>query len=146
MSDEYSPAEDCEALGIEFTRNAEALAEATKEYRYELIGFEPREWITIKDNIALIDAENNYAMFEKGDDGYYTGHYFFNARGRKALRIAKAMLYFLFSHTDIKVVRGLTPLQKLGARWMSRQLGFKSYGVVHTQSGPCELFILVKEQ
>lgn len=85
-------------------------------------------------------------MFEKSSDGIYTGHYFFVVRGKAALKLAKGMLNFFFENTNEKVLRGLTPLTNLAARWMSRQLGFKGHGVVHTASGPCELFIITKER
>lgn len=130
---------------IHSSRDVPGLTEATEFYMAELFGFDPVEWLSIPDNLALTDDSGNWSLFEKGADGVYTGHYFFVIRGKAALTLAKEMLDFIDKETDIKVLRGLTPLTKLGARWMSRQLGFNSHGVVHTVNGPCELFIKMKE-
>lgn len=114
--------------------------------REEFPGVDTEEWVSNKDNIALTDGSGNYSMFEKGSDGVYTGHYFFESRGRQALRVAREMLDFAFNECGLNIIRGITPLTHLGARWLSRQLGFKSYGIIQPGNGPCELFILVKEQ
>lgn len=132
---------------IERTKNAKDLADVTEPYRNELLGFEPENWLANSNNIALTDGLKNFSLFEFELDGIYTGHYFFgNARGREALAIAKEMVREAFSNHPIKVIRGLTPLEKLGARWLSRQTGFTSHGVVQTTTGPCELFILSKDE
>lgn len=129
-----------------FSRDAKALTEAVAPYRHEMINFEPNEWLKNPDNLAITDGEGNFALFEKTlGDGVYTGHYVFQSRGKEAKEIALQMLDYLFENTDIRVVRGLTPLTKLAARWMSRQIGFKSQGVIHTDFGPCELFVIVKD-
>jgi hypothetical protein len=47
---------------------------------------------------------------------------------------------------DVEVIEGLSPLGKLGARWLNRKLGFKSHGVVDTVSGPCEIVIMTKNE
>lgn len=110
-----------------------------------MLGFEPEEWLSHPLNLALSDGDGNVSLFELGSDGIYTGHYFFIVRGKAAKRVATEMLAFFFDNTDAKAIRGLTPLTNLGARWMSRQIGFKGHGVVQTDNGPCELFIITKE-
>lgn len=106
-----------------------------------MMGFEPDEWLRTTENICLSDGKGNVSLFEKGSDGIYTGHYFFVIRGKAARTLASEMLDVFFAETDARILRGLTPLTKLGARWMSRQLGFEGHGVVQTGNGPCELFI-----
>lgn len=108
------------------------------------MGFDPDTWLLIPENLMITDGKGNVSLFELGSDGIYTGHYFFVVRGKAALSLAREMVTFFFDNTEAKAIRGLTPLQKLGARWMSRQLGFKGHGVVNTENGPCELFILTK--
>lgn len=130
---------------IDRSFDVEEVERVTEPYRHELLGFHPKEWLDDMQNYCFSDGAGNISLFERGSDGIYTGHYFFAVRGREALKLGKEMLTRVFEETSIKVIRGLTPLQKLGARWMSRQLGFKSYGVVGTDNGPCELFILIKE-
>ena len=121
------------------------MTEATEPYLDTLLGFDPVTWLCQEGNLALTDGDGNWALFEKSEDGIYTGHYFFVVRGRAAKKLALQMLAFFFEETGIKTLRGLTPLANLGARWMSRQIGFKGHGVIQTVNGPCELFILTKE-
>ena len=105
-------------------------------------------WLAADENVALIDTETgSIAMFEYLSPEVYTGHYFFShqARGRKAIDLGKAMLWVAFSKFA-KVIRGMTPLQNRAARWMSRQLGFISYGAVSPIEGPCELFMLTRDE
>lgn len=129
------------------TKSVEDLTEVTEPYRHELLGFDPEGWLEVEENIALTDGKMNFTLFEKSEDGIYTGHYFFGtARGKEALSVAQEFLNYLFTNYNIGVVRGFTPLEKLGARWLSRKLGFKGYGVVSTLNGPCELFILTKQE
>lgn len=145
MCREHGETSDSKDVGsLHFSRSVEGLREATEPYQHELFGFVPVDWLESGDNYALTDGEN-WALFERGTDGVYTGHYFFVIRGRSALKLGKEMLEYLFTNTDINVLRGLTPLHKLGARWLSRQLGFTSYGVVHTYE-PCELFIMTRQE
>ena len=129
---------------VHFSRSREEVEYATEPYRHEMMGFDPDAWLNEKDNLVISDGCGNISMFEKGSDGLYTGHYFFVVRGKAALSLAKTMVEFFFSQTDAKAIRGLTPLTKLAARWMSRQIGFKGHGVVHTPNGPCELFIMTR--
>lgn len=117
------------------------LYEATEEYRDTLMGFDPDSWITNTDNVAYWDGEN-LALFEKGSDGVYTGHYFYVVRGKAAKKLALETLDIFFKEMGVDVVRGLTPLHNKAARWMSRQLGFKSAGPINTPNGYCELFVM----
>lgn len=102
-----------------------------------------------------LDYKANY-MYVDGDDvglatheypGLYTVHWFFtNSRGRKALDLAKEMLHRLFEDADAKAVRGLTKATLRAARWASRQVGFKSYGLIETKDGEHELFYMTKDE
>lgn len=127
------------------TFSSELIDLITKPYQDKMKGFIPSSWLENKNNIALTDG-TNLALFEKSSDDIYTGHYFFKVRGREALQIADQMLEFFFENTNINIIRGLTPLTKLGARWLSRQLGFKGMGVIDADTNdPCELFILTRD-
>ena len=112
-----------------------------------LEGFDPDTWLEYEKNIALIDENDNLSLFEYNLPGVYTGHWFYKARGKEAIRVANEMLGEIFSDKyDVKIIRGLTPLQNLGARWLAKRVGFKPSGVTHTKAGPCELFILNKNE
>lgn len=95
---------------------------------------------------AIFYVENdNLALFEEMSPRVYRGHYFFNsARGKEALRMAKDALNLIFQKAE--VIQGWTPTNKKAALLMSRWLGFKSHGLIQTTNGPCELFILTKQE
>lgn len=114
----------------------------------EVQGLDPIPWLENLNNICLKEYDN-LSLFEFESPGVYSGHYFFNsARGRSAKDLAEKMLEEMFSgiYADVRIIKGLTPTRKAGARWMNKQLGFKSYGVIETCVEPCELVILTKEE
>lgn len=129
------------------TTDLELVKDATDPYRDGMHGFYPEEWLSNDENVALTNSRGDISLFERELPGVVTGHYFFHSRGHHAVRAAKEMLEEIFTGDyDVKLIRGLTPLEKLGARWMNKQLGFTSYGVVQTKVGPCELVILTKQE
>lgn len=129
------------------TFDVEVVTKAAELYGKEILGFHPEEWLANEENIALTNEYGDCFLFERELPGVVTGHYFFFSRGRGAVNAAKDMLEELFTGPyDVKVVRGLSPLERLGARWLNRQLGATSYGVVNTIIGPCELVILTKQE
>lgn len=135
-------------LSLKITQEGELqpLLETMRPY-LPLDGFDPEEWLSMPLNIALTDGEGNYALFERYSEFVVTGHYFFNDRGIKAANVAKALLAEAFTGPyNIETVRGLTPLEKLGARRLSKHIGFKSYGEIESKGQPCELFILNKKE
>lgn len=120
---------------------------AVRQYADEIDGFNPKEWLDSEENVALSDENGNVALFEREMPGVVTGHYFFYCRGRDAVKLSHEVLKEIFTGPyDVQVIRGLTPVENRGAIWMSRHIGFKSYGTVETHVGPCVLFILTKEE
>lgn len=101
------------------------------------------EWLSKEYNIALVNEVRDLAVFERTKPGIYRGHYFFQSRGRKAITAGKDFLDEIFDPCyNIKVITGLTPISNLAARWLSRQIGFKSNGIIKLFNNPYELFIL----
>lgn len=123
--------------------NADRLADAVEPF-LPLEGFHPAEWLERKENIALTDGEGSYALFEFVKPGIYYGHYFFHKKGKEAARLSEEFLSEIFQ--TAKIVVGLTPVEKKAARWMSRHIGFKSQGIVDTDMGPHEMFMMTKEE
>lgn len=126
----------------------EAVANGLANYE-KTVGdeFDPVVWLKDDRNVAL-QAGESFGIFQYEIPGVYTGHYFFSMRdrGKRAKALALEMLDEFFENYDVKVLRGLTPLQNRAARWMTRQLGFQSFGAVTTLAGPCELFIMTRDQ
>lgn len=106
------------------------------------VDFDPQEWINDSRNIALV-VNDDIALFHYEKPGVVNGHYYFKSRGRSALTAGQRFLEEIWKDSyGIQTILGLTPLGNLGARWMSRQLGFTSHGVVSTTIGPHEIFIM----
>jgi hypothetical protein len=105
------------------------------------------EWLSNPDNIVLENDKGDIALFEKGVKNYYSGHYYFKSRGKEAKESGKELLDELFNTCyNIHMVLGMVPITHLGARWMSKALRFKSYGVIKHDGEWFELFILTKKE
>lgn len=104
------------------------------------------KWLEDDSNIFLIDEYGNAAVFEGVSRGVHRGHYFFRDRGRLAINAASSFLREFFQIEGTETLTGVTPLKYLGARWLSKQLGFKSLGVIETQVGPSELVMMTKKE
>lgn len=129
------------------TYDVDIVNAATNQFAERIYGFYPDEWLANKDNVALTNEYGDVSLFERELPGVVTGHYFFHSRGLVALSVAKQMLEEIFTGDyDVKLIRGITPLDKLGARWLSKRLGFTSYGVIETTVGHAELVILTKQE
>jgi hypothetical protein len=100
-------------------------------------------------------ASGHHAMFVDDEDvgiatmeypGVYTVHWFFESRGREAIKQARAMVDELFQTTDAKLLRGLTEVSLKGARWAARQFGMTSQGIFTFPDGEYELFTITKDE
>lgn len=124
------------------TRNPDAVYEmASSIASLEFL----EDWISDFFNIALTNEAGDVALFEYVKEGLYTGHYFYNSRGRKALSTSEEFLNEIFSREEVQAIQGFTPLRNRKARWLSRQIGFSSYGVIQLNE-PCEHFILTRNE
>jgi hypothetical protein len=134
---------------INRTYNLEKVVPATAQYAEEIEGFEPEEWLSNDLNVALINSNDDVALFEHQNDLFNTvcGHYFFFSRGKEALKASKDFLKEIFSDKyNIEIITGLTPVEHKGALWMNRQLGFKEHGEVTTAIGPCKFVMMTKSE
>ena len=129
------------------TYNTDSVKRAMAQYSDQIEGFYPEEWLRNHQNIALTNDNGNVCLFEREALKVVSGHYFFFDRGKKAIEIAQQMLHEIFTGPyDVEVIRGYTPVEHKGAVWLSRRLGFKSYGTIQTPCGECVLFILTKKE
>lgn len=129
------------------TWDATLIAPAIKHFLKTEDRVDPIEWLSNPDNIVLVNDTGDLALFEKGIKHVYSGHYYFQSRGRKAIKAGLEFLDELMNSCyNINIITGLVPLQHLGARWMTRRLGFTSHGVVHAQDNHYELFILSRKE
>lgn len=121
---------------------------ATAQYAREIEGFHPEEWLANKKNIALINDNDDVALFEHQADLLNTvcGHYFFFSRGKEAVKAAEQFLEEVFETTYVQIITGLTPSDHKAALWMNRRLGFSQHGEVSTVIGPCKFVVLTKQE
>lgn len=105
-----------------------------------------KAWLADPKHIVLENEDGDLALFEPGIKHIYSGHYFFKSRGREAITAGTAFLDNLFNTCyNIDILTGLVPLQHLGARWLTRRLGFTANGVINYEDKHYELFILTKK-
>lgn len=128
------------------TYNPLTVRKTVDKYANQTVGFVPEVWLADRRNIALVNDNGDIGLMEYDKDGVYFGHEFFNSRGKDALKAAREMIETFFTEHPVLVIQGLTPIERKGARWLNRQIGFTSHRIIDTDlEGPCELFILTKE-
>lgn len=128
------------------TWDATKIAPAVEHFLSSSEKVDPIEWLANPDNIVLTNTKGDLALFEKGIKHVYSGHYYFNSRGRQAIASGLEFLDELFNSCyTIRVLTGLVPLRHLAARWLTRRLGFTSHGHVQLEDH-YELFILTQEE
>jgi hypothetical protein len=128
------------------TYNAEKLQQVAEPHSEDWIGFDADELLSNPLNICLTnEEESDFSLFEYDRAGIYTGHFIYTSRGKAALRFGQKCLEVIFSDFPVTLIKGLTPVEHLGARWLSRKLGFQSFGVIDTIKGPHELVMLTRK-
>lgn len=107
--------------------------------------FDVEKWLTNADNYALIEGDN-IAFGEYKTPGTYWVHFCFDtARGREAIQLTKDMFEEFCRVCPVKIAIGLIEVNNRKARWLIRQVGFKSLGEVMTENGMCEMFYSTRE-
>lgn len=102
-------------------------------------------WLANQDNIMLVEGKN-VGLLSWEYDGVYTGHYFFNSKGKNHLDLARRMVLEAIINHGARLFRGLTPTYNRKALIFNRKLGMKSHGVLETNTGPHELFTMTAEE
>ncbi len=110
---------------------------------------DPIEWLSDPINIVLENEYGDLALFEYGLPGHkiYSGHYFFKSRGRQAIQSAHNFLDELFNSCyNISILIGFIPIERKAARWLTRQVGFKSQGIEEIRGKDYEFFLITKKE
>lgn len=120
--------------------------EITDKYPDYFGALDAPEWFANKNNFAFLEGDN-VSFAEWKSPGVYWVHFCFDeARGREAILLTKRMLAFFYETCPDAVTSiGLIETKNRPARWLIRQVGFKSLGEVDTLNGPCEMFYYTKE-
>jgi hypothetical protein len=107
------------------------------------------EWLSDPSNIVLENGFGDLAVFEYGVQAkkVYSGHYFFKSRGKAAIKAGKFFLDELFNSCyNVSILIGMVPIERKDVKWMTRQLGFTSYGIETARGNQYELFIITKKE
>lgn len=131
------------------TYDINKVVQATNQVSETIEGFHPEEWLANPRNIALINENDDIALFEDQHDlpdGTVAGHYFFFSRGKSAVKAAESFLEEIFTSQDVHTIIGYTPLDHKGALWMNKRLGFTDTGTIDTVIGPCKFVHMSKQQ
>ncbi len=131
------------------TWDAVKIAAAIKHFLKTEDQVDPIEWLSDPSNIVLENDSGDLALFEYGIPAkrVYSGHYYFKSRGKNAIKSATEFLDELFNSCyNISILMGMVPLERADVKWMTRRLGFKSYGLEEARGKQYELFILTKKE
>lgn len=107
--------------------------------------FDWKSWLE-NDNNVMFEDERSVGLATHEYPGVFTVHWFFEKRGRDAIKLAREMIGEMFEKYGAELVRGLTPCDNKAARWATRMVGLTSYGLVETTIGPHELFCMTKNE
>jgi len=130
-----------------FSINTKAVVKTLSPFLDEIEGFSEQDWGQQSSNLAVTDNNEDFALFELDLPRIYYGHLFCSARtGEEAILFGKEALSFLFNNSDAKAVYGLTPYEKRHVRLIMRKIGLKSYGLVNTEKGLMENFIITEKE
>jgi hypothetical protein len=107
--------------------------------------FDCEAWVANRNN-ALFVEKHDVGLATYEFEGLYNVHWFFEeAKGREAIRLARAMLKELFETTSAQAVRGMTRTHMRGVRWLAKHVGMKSLGIIEMADGPNELMYMSRE-
>lgn len=120
------------------TDPAECRAVTDKHPDY--FSFDVEEWFSKTENYAYKEGDN-VAFGEYKNPGVYWVHFCFDtAKGRDAINLTRRMFKQLSEDTPLKMGIGLIHIDNRKAKWLIRQVGFQSLGLVDTENGICEMF------
>jgi hypothetical protein len=125
----------------------EVFKKATETYREKVPEDFPFEaWLEDRRNV-MYDVDGNVGLGTFEYPGMYSAHWFFHAKGKEALDIAFKMYDDLFNNIGAKAVRGVTPIDLRGARYLAKRIGFTtvSFEDFKDGNGLHEVMVLTKE-
>jgi hypothetical protein len=102
--------------------------------------FNVEEWFLQDRNYALQKGAN-IAFGEYKSPGVYWVHFCFDtAKGREAIQLTKDMFTEFCKQCPVNIAIGLIHVNNKKAKWLIRQVGFASLGLIETENGLCEMF------
>jgi len=105
-------------------------------------GVRGQDWLANEDNIAILFANGDLALFEHEGDHDYQVHFLFVSGGRAAINHARESFAIMFEQHGAELIFGLVPDERRDVKLLARWAGGKSAGLRPTPEGECELFVL----
>jgi hypothetical protein len=102
--------------------------------------FNCEDWLSKPTNFAYQEGENVGFGECKSPGNFWVHFCFHTARGRQAVNLTKRMFDRLCEDTGLVSAIGLIHVDNKPAKWVIRQVGFKSLGTTETENGLCEMF------
>jgi hypothetical protein len=102
--------------------------------------FDVEKWFLEDKNYALQEGDN-IAFGEYKSPGVYWVHFCFDtAKGREAIQLTRDMFTEFCKQRPVRIAIGLIQVNNKKAKWLIRQVGFTSLGLIDTENGLCEMF------
>lgn len=102
--------------------------------------FNVEAWFSNTENYALQEG-SNIAFAEYKSPGVYWVHFCFDeAKGREAIQLTRDMFTEFCKQRPVKIAIGLIHVNNKKAKWLIRQVGWESLGLINTENGLCEMF------
>lgn len=104
------------------------------------------KWFNMPMNLMFVEGDNiGLATYEYS--GVYNVHWYYTARGREAIELAKRMIANLFENYGAEIIRGMIETKLKASRWACRQVGLTSHGIIYDPKyGECEMFTATKDE
>lgn len=109
-------------------------------------GLTGADWLSEPKNVPVVFEDEGVILFDYLEDGIYEAHLLLKARGRQAKSQGEQALKVIFEEKNACFVYGITPDDIPAAKLYVRRLGFKSLGPLSHPEGPCEKFILGRNE
>ena len=117
-----------------------ARCKAVTDKHLDYFTFDIDQWFRTEGNYTLIEDEN-IAFGQLKSRGVYWVHFCFHtAKGREAIDLTRRMFKEFCRACPVETAIGIINMKNKKARWLIRQVGFKSLGEVDTEKGLCEMF------
>lgn len=107
--------------------------------------FDCEGWLSNVSNFAYKTGDNVAFAEDKGGGTYWVHFCYHSSRGRTAINLTRQCVKALLKDTIFKVLVGLIEEGNRPAKWLIRQVGFRSVGLTDSPNGVCEMFILTNK-
>lgn len=108
-------------------------------------GMNGKAWLANYQNIA-IEKHGNVFLFERESQQAFEFHWLvLETKSRQAIRDTQDAMREVFETTNAQVIFGFVPNERRESALMARWVGAKFCGIVTTEHGYCQLFVITAD-